>query len=236
MKIIHRLRQVGRVAFKRESNLYKLGASAYHRLRPVLVRLSLDEPTGLDNAMQLAAIARASTTCRPRAGGKRIVFLTVRGWPVHLATETMLAARLRQMGHDVSFWICADSFAFCMFGSINFSEQQQHDCISCGKSKAFAPGVYFDTNRLHCSEEATQTIQASVAQLRIEECRKFEYRSEEHTSELQSQSNLVCRLLLEKKKNTVTSRCVSDERGDVNSHHGVHDPHVSRHVSQTDAP
>src|SRR2546430_7089864 len=29
-----------------------------------------------------------------------------------------------------------------------------------------------------------------------------EIRSEEHTSELQSQSNLVCRLLLEKKKNT----------------------------------
>src|SRR2546430_7545955 len=28
-------------------------------------------------------------------------------------------------------------------------------------------------------------------------------RSEEHTSELQSQSNLVCRLLLEKKKQTV---------------------------------
>src|SRR2546430_7017373 len=28
-------------------------------------------------------------------------------------------------------------------------------------------------------------------------------RSEEHTSELQSQSNLVCRLLLEKKKNSV---------------------------------
>src|SRR2546430_12565129 len=28
-------------------------------------------------------------------------------------------------------------------------------------------------------------------------------RSEEHTSELQSQSNLVCRLLLEKKNNTI---------------------------------
>src|SRR2546430_12068037 len=33
-------------------------------------------------------------------------------------------------------------------------------------------------------------------------CRKREKRSEEHTSELQSQSNLVCRLLLEKKKST----------------------------------
>src|SRR5688572_32563509 len=31
-------------------------------------------------------------------------------------------------------------------------------------------------------------------------------RSEEHTSELQSQSNLVCRLLLEKKKNASASR------------------------------
>src|SRR2546430_12673350 len=31
------------------------------------------------------------------------------------------------------------------------------------------------------------------------------YRSEEHTSELQSQSNLVCRLLLEKKKINIQS-------------------------------
>src|SRR2546430_13393163 len=32
------------------------------------------------------------------------------------------------------------------------------------------------------------------------------HRSEEHTSELQSQSNLVCRLLLEKKKPSIMSR------------------------------
>src|SRR2546430_17589297 len=32
-------------------------------------------------------------------------------------------------------------------------------------------------------------------------------RSEEHTSELQSQSNLVCRLLLEKKKNPRETQC-----------------------------
>src|SRR2546430_11207500 len=31
----------------------------------------------------------------------------------------------------------------------------------------------------------------------------YQQRSEEHTSELQSQSNLVCRLLLEKKKNQI---------------------------------
>src|SRR2546430_10207264 len=36
-------------------------------------------------------------------------------------------------------------------------------------------------------------------------------RSEEHTSELQSQSNLVCRLLLEKKKNTLEYSPVSSK-------------------------
>src|SRR5690606_40240612 len=40
-----------------------------------------------------------------------------------------------------------------------------------------------------------------LAQHRLEiENTKTEYQSEEHTSELQSRENLVCRLLLEKKK------------------------------------
>src|SRR2546430_13277976 len=33
-------------------------------------------------------------------------------------------------------------------------------------------------------------------------------RSEEHTSELQSQSNIVCRLLLEKKTNSIHTTCL----------------------------
>src|SRR2546427_8010800 len=44
--------------------------------------------------------------------------------------------------------------------------------------------------------------------------RRIQVRSEEHTSELQSQSNLVCRLLLEKKKKKETMTqclvCVSN--------------------------
>src|SRR5688572_32758915 len=38
---------------------------------------------------------------------------------------------------------------------------------------------------------------------------RLEPRSEEHTSELQSQSNLVCRLLLEKKKNNYKNNNVT---------------------------
>src|SRR2546430_6740223 len=41
------------------------------------------------------------------------------------------------------------------------------------------------------------------APVQIGERQRLHQRSEEHTSELQSQSNLVCRLLLEKKKNKI---------------------------------
>ena len=45
-------------------------------------------------------------------------------------------------------------------------------------------------------------------------------RSEEHTSELQSRRNLVCRLLLEKKKNTNKNITIAfDERQQTISHH-----------------
>src|SRR2546430_11372718 len=43
--------------------------------------------------------------------------------------------------------------------------------------------------------------------LDVEDDRGVAIRSEEHTSELQSQSNLVCRLLLEKKKKVQNYHC-----------------------------
>src|SRR5688572_31777462 len=50
-----------------------------------------------------------------------------------------------------------------------------------------------------------RAVSTRVAEFRVRDAHLFEHtfhgvdRSEEHTSELQSQSNLVCRLLLEKK-------------------------------------
>src|SRR6266540_6334330 len=45
-------------------------------------------------------------------------------------------------------------------------------------------------------------------------------RSEEHTSELQSHHDLVCRLLLEKKKKTILKRTV-DEKENINHKHSI---------------
>src|SRR2546427_8647185 len=62
-------------------------------------------------------------------------------------------------------------------------------CTTVGTQKTPPPAVVETV-----SAEAAQAEGARVAALHA--------RSEEHTSELQSQSNLVCRLLLEKKKKT----------------------------------
>src|SRR5690606_41029435 len=69
------------------------------------------------------------------------------------------------------------------------------------------------TRRSSTSRSCTAMTATSLSALPTEPCSKsfrrsanvpLLKRSEEHTSELQSRENLVCRLLLEKKKNTTT--------------------------------
>src|SRR5256886_7622538 len=60
------------------------------------------------------------------------------------------------------------------------------------------------------AQQLEQLAGRPSAQIRAVEALGLDARSEEHTSELQSQSNLVCRLLLEKKKQTTISTEVSE--------------------------
>src|SRR2546430_7320876 len=67
------------------------------------------------------------------------------------------------------------------------------------------------TDRLHVSGIAEREAADACSDARpslaiLQSVEPSLERSEEHTSELQSQSNLVCRLLLEKKKN-INLRC-----------------------------
>src|SRR5260370_28858102 len=57
--------------------------------------------------------------------------------------------------------------------------------------------------RSPCSADSPTSPGAAAAAAPLSGCRQYRaiVRSEEHTSELQSHLNLVCRLLLEKKKN-----------------------------------
>src|SRR2546430_13617431 len=57
------------------------------------------------------------------------------------------------------------------------------------------------------------TIGPDMVICEVQQYSDLTYRSEEHTSELQSQSNLVCRLLLEKKKPAHAGEAASRSRG-----------------------
>src|SRR5205085_3925200 len=76
---------------------------------------------------------------------------------------------------------------------------QLQECIDqlagAAARKRFADAVRLRADQLRVDHDLADTNAS----------RKRATRSEEHTSELQSQSNLVCRLLLEKKK----SRCLA---------------------------
>src|SRR2546430_7387119 len=72
------------------------------------------------------------------------------------------------------------------------------DCVSTGPCSAGSQGRGSGSfEEIPCSETGSKPRRDSP-----------ETRSEEHTSELQSQSNLVCRLLLEKKKITYSGHHV----------------------------
>src|SRR2546430_6338443 len=80
-----------------------------------------------------------------------------------------------------------------LFRSVREHRDHQH-AEEVPQSPAVEPGA----RRYIRSEDGKQTMAGGQIQLARHPLEGV--RSEEHTSELQSQSNLVCRLLLEKKK------------------------------------
>src|SRR5436309_7726060 len=73
-----------------------------------------------------------------------------------------------------------------------------------------SPSTLAQLSRNECSSSTMSTLMLALAPASIaSRCDICSGRSEEHTSELQSRENLVCRLLLEKKNHFTDSRILS---------------------------
>src|SRR2546430_12749334 len=105
-----------------------------------------------------------------------------------------------------------------------FSSRRRHTRFDCDWSSDVCSSDLF-RGTPHWREDRGLGVETSQSRLR------GNWRSEEHTSELQSQSNLVCRLLLEKKK-TVQGAIVNtyDVTGPLSSHSTQHHRHIVRPV------
>src|SRR2546430_15439033 len=81
-------------------------------------------------------------------------------------------------------------------------DNKEIDCIVAAVPDHWHKQVVVDAvsagKDIYCEKPMSHSAADGVAM--VDAAKKSGRRSEEHTSELQSQSNLVCRLLLEKKK------------------------------------
>src|SRR2546430_10892627 len=100
-----------------------------------------------------------------------------------------------------------------------------------------SPELFAEILLLREAVLGTLTTRASTDPMLSGSVKELERRSEEHTSELQSQSNLVCRLLLEKKKHEhqpVAQRrggiLAADSRGQLDESRPILGRHMSRDV------
>src|SRR2546427_7996793 len=94
------------------------------------------------------------------------------------------------------------------------------------RSTLFPYTTLFRSHRFGLGAGVTGALTVALVALRHEFTRPGDpQRSEEHTSELQSQSNLVCRLLLEKKNDLIEAAADSPENRHVSqyTHTAAHD-------------
>src|SRR5256885_4163730 len=109
-----------------------------------------------------------------------------------------------------------------LFRSIGSGPIGSHYAVFCETSRSFDI-ARFQRARL-------QSIAYSFAERDpLEPMVDIQLRSEEHTSELQSPCNLVCRLLLEKKKNYKASISVPTQHNSRSSRTSSGDPSLLQH-------
>src|SRR5207248_11765376 len=98
-----------------------------------------------------------------------------------------------------SMWLSLSLSLFFFFNNPSSPEiytLSLHDALPISSSCRWA------SRRARCiAIRSAATLRGVERRVRVIEARRHKLRSEEHTSELQSPYDLVCRLLLEKKKN-----------------------------------
>src|SRR5688500_14062434 len=130
--------------------------------------------------------------------GDRVLLPVLNAWA--RTTKTGDRAELRDLPEDLPLWNDVAANADTCLGS---ECPRYGDCfVTLMRQRAAESDVVIVNHHLLCADAAVR--QSKLGEV-VPSCPTLvvdEARSEEHTSELQSPCNLVCRLLLEKKKTT----------------------------------
>lgn len=103
----------------------------------------------------------------------KIMFFTFRAWLYHLAIDSFLAVRMKQLGHDVSMITCEEDVSFCQIGDINQPARWQCHCDECMRLKRKMAGSYIPLFNLGGK---TEVDVSNIKTMRWPECAAFEWR------------------------------------------------------------
>src|SRR3712207_8833374 len=121
------------------------------------------------------------------------------------------ALTVRQSGRTVvprSAWAGSGQDSSVVFGLPRLAPVGDVDHVNSSSSSISSPSTSTSASHRTWSGTFSSTVlPANRMETIPSPCRAF--RSEEHTSELQSRQYLVCRLLLEKKKNTANIKSLN---------------------------
>ncbi|MBN1472358.1 MAG: hypothetical protein JW925_11295 [Syntrophaceae bacterium] len=173
--LVSKLVQVAQNKLGRESLGYKIGTKTYLLICHLLRTLNVPARYFEDDLVLIKKIIHQSLEFKPNAEGKHIVFLSTRGWPVHLSFEALLAARLRMDGHRVTFLSCFDSIPLCMYGSSNHLPELQRNCEVCMANKVALWEGVFEVEYFPCAKAIKDSIEVQVEQLDLSGCQAFEF-------------------------------------------------------------
>ena len=125
----------------------------------------------------LPRLAAGAASDAGTGSGKRVLFLSMRGWSTHLAMETVLAHAVRQRGHEPIFLTCGGRLPICDVVPVDAGPPMP--CHSCSAYATGAIGAAgFEAQRISDFVDlraARRRAGERVAPLRtLADCQRFE--------------------------------------------------------------
>jgi hypothetical protein len=106
----------------------------------------------------------AATAAEPVANGERVLFMSWRGWSIHLAIETVLAHAVQQRGGSPVFAYCGGRLPICDVMPVNAAPPMPcHSCREYASGSIAAAG--FESVALHDVEDVAASV--SIARKRV---------------------------------------------------------------------
>jgi hypothetical protein len=151
-------------------------AASYIAYRSLELSLGERHPHG--RVLAQARELQARTTTHPQNAGKRVLFVSLRGWFVHSSVQALLAKALEMRGASATFALCSGHFSQCDFKPASDFHVTRPLCWRCqGFTKSLLNSFSLDYETLDSLQldEVRANARIAVATTLSRDLKTFHY-------------------------------------------------------------